>query len=148
MCRGPGGRVTHAHPEGQAGAMAVAVAASLAGMPTLASGADFLLEVLFYVPDSVTRQGIEWATGIPEDELYKAIRELGTGYNVSAQDTVPFCLWVAAHHLENYEQALWTTIQGMGDCDTTCAIVGGIVALSAEELPKDWMKRREPLLEF
>jgi len=64
------------------------------------------------------------------------------------QYSVPFCLWVASHYLEDCEKALWTTIKGLGDCDTTCAIVVGIVALSAEELPKDWMKRREPLLEF
>jgi ADP-ribosylglycohydrolase len=70
---------------------------------------------------------------------------LGTGNEVSAQDTVPFCLWSAAYHLENFEDALWWTARGLGDCDTTCAIVGGIVALSAPEIPALWLERREPL---
>jgi hypothetical protein len=33
----------------------------------------------------------------------------------------------------------------MGDCDTTCAIVGGIVALSAPRIPDLWLERREPI---
>lgn len=69
----------------------------------------------------------------------------GTGSRVSAQDTVPYCMWCAAHHMRDYAQALWTTVSGMGDRDTTCAIVGGIVALSAGQVPEDWRKHREPL---
>jgi len=82
---------------------------------------------------------------ISPGELYDAIQQLGTGNDVTAQDTAPFCLWSAAYHLENFEDALWWTAKGMGDCDTTCAIVGGIVALSASEIPALWLKRREPL---
>jgi ADP-ribosylglycohydrolase len=60
---------------------------------------------------------------------------------------VPFCLWAAAHHRGSYEEALWTTVSGLGDRDTTCAIVGGIVAMSAgvESIPKIWLESREPL---
>ena len=50
---------------------------------------------------------------------------LRTGGQISAQDTVPYCLWCAAHHLNNYETAIWVTVTGLGDRDTTCAIVGG-----------------------
>jgi hypothetical protein len=32
--------------------------------------------------------------------------------------------------------------------DTTCAIVGGIVALSSRHVPADWLARREPLPEL
>jgi ADP-ribosylglycohydrolase len=66
---------------------------------------------------------------------------------VSAQDTVPFCLWCAAKHLDNYEEALWATVSGLGDRDTTCAIVGGIVACytGAEGIPSNWLAAREPL---
>ena len=73
------------------------------------------------------------------------IRQLGNGSEVSAQDTVPFCLWSAAHHLPDFETTLWWTAKGMGDCDTTCAIVGGIVALSAPEIPVSCLERREAL---
>ena len=140
--------VTHAHPEGQAGAIAVAAAAAIAVNEPRPTGQEFLTATLEFVPDSLTQQRIQQAAEIPADRILDAIRELGTGYKVSAQDTVPFCLWIAAHHLDNYEEAQWWTVEGMGDLDTTCAIVGGIVALSAREIPATWLARREPLPEL
>ena len=136
--------VTHAHPEGKAGAVAVAVAAAIATYRPYPTGNDFLEAVLTYVPDGMTRSRIESAMKIPSDAVLDAMRILGSGEKVSAQDTVPFCLWSAAHRLDNYEAALWNTARGLGDVDTTCAIVGGIVALSAPEIPETWLKRREP----
>jgi ADP-ribosylglycohydrolase len=65
---------------------------------------------------------------------------------VAAFDTVPFCLWVVEHYRDDFEQALWTTVGGLGDRDTTCAIVGGIVALTST-IPTEWLKRREALPE-
>ena len=123
----------------------MAVAASIAARDNLSSGEDFLQETIEYIPTSKTKEAIQRALEIPPHRHDEAIRELGTGYKVSAQDTVPFCLWIAAHHLDNYEEALWCTVEGMGDCDTTCAIVGGIVALSAREVPAEWLTRREAL---
>ena len=140
--------VTHAHPEVLAGAIAVAAAAAIAANELHPAGQEFLTETLAFVPASITRQRIQQAAEIPADRILDAIRELGTGYKVSAQDTVPFCLWIAAHHLDNYEEALWCTVEGMGDLDTTCAIVGGIVALSAREIPNKWLERREALPEI
>ena len=137
--------VTHAHLEGQAGAIAVAVAASFAANKPCPSGNEFLKAVVLHIPNSITKTRIQQATQIAPDELPKAIQQLGTGSEVSAQDTVPFCLWSAAHHLSGFEDALWFTAKGMGDCDTTCAIVGGIVALSSPEIPALWIERREPL---
>lgn len=136
--------VTHAHIEGIAGT--VAVAAAIAATDSPPEGNDFLREIVPYVPaDTITRQKIILATPIPGNDLDSAILQLGTGHEVSCQDTVPFCLWCAAHHLDKFEQALWTTAKGLGDIDTTCAIVGGIVALSADEIPDLWLKEREAL---
>jgi ADP-ribosylglycohydrolase len=59
-----------------------------------------------------------------------AARLLGSGLKGTAPDTVPFALWCAARHIDHYEQALWATVSGLGDRDTTCAIVGGVVALA------------------
>lgn len=137
--------ITHAHVEGQAGAMAVAVAAALAANHSRPIGCDFLREALPLIPESVTNERIREAIDIPPDELYEAVRRLGSGSEVSAQDIVPFCLWSAAYHLEDFEIALWWTAKGMGDCDTICAIVGGIVALSSSGIPESWFERREPL---
>ena len=140
--------ITHAHPEGKAGAIAVAVAAAIAANLPHLSGREFLHEVLKCVPHSITRKQIQVAIDIPATELQLAVETLGSGSNISAQDTVPFCLWSAAYHLDNYEEALWHTVKGMGDRDTTCAIVGGIVSLSTQELPLAWQKQREPLPDF
>jgi ADP-ribosylglycohydrolase len=137
--------VTHAHLEGKAGAIAVAVAAAIATNRPYPKGNDFLKAIIPHVPESVTRSNLELALQIPSDALIEAMRRLGSGEKVSAQDTVPFCLWSAAYHLDNFENALWWTVKGLGDCDTTCAIVGGIVALSAPQIPKEWLQRREPL---
>jgi ADP-ribosylglycohydrolase len=137
--------VTHAHPEGQAGAIAVAVAAAIAATRPHPAGVDFLETALPFVPESLTKRGIQKALGIASEDLVSAARQLGTGLEISAQDTVPFCLWSAAHHLENYEDALWWTATAIGDCDTTCAIVGGIVALSSPQIPESWLTRREAL---
>ena len=52
---------------------------------------------------------------------------------------------MAADHLDNFENAICPTVQGMGDTATTCAIVSGIVALSTKSLPAEWLECREPL---
>lgn len=139
--------ITHAHPEGQAGAMAVAAAAALAAGKHHPSGLSFLKGVLAFVPDSITRERIEMSLEVSGDNLQEAVQQLGTGKQVSSQDTVPFCLWSAAYHLSDFAEALWSTVSGLGDRDTTCAIVGGIVALTAQHLPSVWIERREPLPE-
>ncbi len=136
--------VTHAHPEGQAGAMAVAAMAAIVSSPIQPIGIALLREVLSYVPASKTREGIVEATRIDPNEHQRAIAVLGTGDQVAAFDTVPYCFWIVAHHAQDYETALWTTVAGLGDRDTTCAIVGGIVALSTN-IPSEWLKRREAL---
>ena len=70
--------ITHAHPEGHAGSMAVAVAASIAASGPPPSGSDFLAEVLLHVPESVTKSKIERAMEISPDQVYDSIRELRT----------------------------------------------------------------------
>jgi ADP-ribosylglycohydrolase len=137
--------ITHTHPEGQAGAMAVAAAAAIAAQHDHPIGTAFLHAVLPFVPASLVQSGIEQAIDIPPAAHDRAIQQLGTGQGISAQDTVPYCLWCVAHHLDDYESAIWVTVAGLGDRDTTCAIVGGIVALSAGQVPLKWVQLREPL---
>ena len=104
--------------------------------------------VLPHVPDSVVREKIRHARALsPSASVTLAISALGNGSQISAQDTVPFVLWCAGQHLDSYEDALWLTVSGLGDRDTTCAMVGGIVTLSAglDSIPADWRAAREPL---
>jgi len=108
----------------------------------------FITRVVERVPESVVRQGIVLATGLsPDADVLDAVEALGNGRLVTCPDTVPFTLWCAARHLDSFEEALWTTVSGMGDRDTTCAIVGGIVAgyTGVEGIPAEWREAREPL---
>jgi ADP-ribosylglycohydrolase len=139
--------ITHAHPEASSGAVAVAVAAGIASNSKLTKQ-QFLNEVINYTPDSEVKSKIKRALELSETiSVENAAAILGNGTKVSAQDTVPFALWCAAQHLDNYTEALWTTVRGLGDRDTTCAIVGGIVACSAgaDTIPKEWLQAREAL---
>lgn len=144
--------ITHAHPEGIAGAIAVAIAASLAGrygiFGRLPTPQGFLDQILPHVPDSIVRERIRHARNLADGASVRlAVAALGNGSAISAQDTVPFALWCAAQRLDQYEEALWLTVSGLGDRDTTCAIVGGIVALSADAatVPAEWIACREAL---
>lgn len=144
--------VTHSHPEAIAGAIAVAVAAALAWQCREANErpvrAALIERVLAWVPKSDVRSKLRRARDIfPHTSAEAAASMLGSGYQVSAQDTVPYVLWCAGQFLEDYEEALWQTASGLGDIDTTCAMVGGIVALytGVEKIPEAWIEKREPL---
>jgi ADP-ribosylglycohydrolase len=143
--------VTHSHPEGQVGAMAVAAAAAWAATSSEAGlqGQAMLEWVHSHLEESVTRSNLERALALPfERTPAQAAALLGSGQKVTAQDTVPFALWCAARHLDNYPEALWATVSGLGDMDTTCAIVGSIVALCAPVgIPSEWQDRTEPVPE-
>jgi ADP-ribosylglycohydrolase len=142
--------VTHAHPEGIAGAVAVAAAAAWAWrLPDAARPpGDFLDLVLPLVPAGAVHTGIQHARELPATTpIQRVASVLGNGSDTAAHDTVPFALWCAARHLDDFETALWTTVSGLGDRDTTCAIVGGIVAshTGPTGIPAEWLRRREPL---
>lgn len=140
--------VTHAHPEGVAGAIAVAVATALAWRAREGLDIGWLRAVRDAVPAGYTRDAIDEAVVLtPDTSIVDAARALGNGSGVTAPDTVPLCLWVCAHHGHDFEHALWTTVRALGDRDTTCAIVGGILAVRAgyEGIPRTWRESREKL---
>lgn len=140
--------VTHAHMEGSVGAMAVAAAAALLlnkkqGL-YFGEGAAFLRDIADKLPESETKDKILSAVSIKkESSIDFVVSELGNGSRVIAQDTVPICLWCAAHYYASFEEALWITVSALGDRDTTCAIVGGMVSLYADEFPQQWVSHME-----
>jgi ADP-ribosylglycohydrolase len=144
--------VTHTHPEGVAGTIAVAVGAAMAwqlrAVPAPEFFKKFFAQVLEYTPESAVRRGILLASQTPaEVSIGDVAKALGNGSLVTAPDTVPFCIWMAAHHPHQFAETLGQTISVGGDCDTNAAIVGGIVALSAgrESIPAAWLKARETI---
>jgi ADP-ribosylglycohydrolase len=140
--------VTHTHPEGVAGAVAVALAAALVAADAELHGARLLDAVADRTPPGLVRDGISSAVSLLAlADARSAAAALGNGREISAQDTVPFCLWVAAKHPDDYAAAFWATASAGGDIDTTCAIVGGIVAARTglAGIPAEWVERCEPL---
>lgn len=144
--------VTHSHPDGVAGAIAVSVAAALATHSLLGKHAldaeTFLTEVAEYTPAGAVKTGIVSARELgTQASIHLAVKALGNGIGMTAADTVPFAIWNAAKSLNDFEAALWSTVAGLGDRDTTCAIVGGIVASSAppHTVPQSWRQMRESL---
>jgi ADP-ribosylglycohydrolase len=145
--------VTHAHPEGIAGGVATAVAATYAWQnrdrrdgETVKRG--LFAAVLAHARPGEVRSGVRHAATLGFDlSVETATRQLGNGSRISCQDTVPFCLWVAARHLDDYQAAIVETVRGGGDIDTNAAIVGGIVALAVgpDGIPGCWLEDREEL---
>jgi ADP-ribosylglycohydrolase len=149
--------VTHAHPEGIAGAALVAVGAAHAAAARLDGvrppAAAFLDRLQPYLIDGQVQRGMARARRLLGATVGEAAYELGNGSRVTAQDTVPFALWTAATHLDNYPAAITACVEAGGDVDTTAAIVGGIVAAytgladrpGAVGVPAAWLRAREEL---
>jgi ADP-ribosylglycohydrolase len=144
-------QVTHAHPEGIAGAVTVAATAALAAATRASSApdpAEFLRAAAARAPEGAVRDGVVAAAGLdPGTPPWQAADILGNGQRISAADTVPFALWSAAHHLDDLPGALWTTAEGLGDVDTTCAITAGVVSARTgiSRIPRRWLELTEPL---
>jgi len=141
--------VTHAHPEGLAGGVAVTVAAAIAAAARLDGHRpdpdQLLAAVAAHVAPGQVQDGLRRAVRI--DDAALAAYELGTGSRAMAQDSVPFAIWVAARHLDDYPAAITACVAGGGDVDTTAAMAGGIVAAytGVDGIPAGWLAAREPL---
>jgi ADP-ribosylglycohydrolase len=113
---------------------------------TTLTGEAFLDAVLARTPLSSVRQGIEKAHALKHiEDARSAGAILGNGIGIICEDTVPFCLWVASRFSSSFEDAIWATVSALGDRDTTCAIVGGMVILRTGEasIPGAWRARLE-----
>ena len=149
--------VTHAHPEGIAGAVAVARVASYLADARLRRGTPDAERIIAVAAEGVSGSVVSFGLGqaanrlgAPLDEV---VDELGNGRQVTAQDTVPFCVWVVATWPTDYPAAIAACVEARGDIDTTCAIVGGMIAAytgvgdhdDVRGVPAEWLAAREPL---
>jgi ADP-ribosylglycohydrolase len=137
---------THAHPDGAAGAIAVAVAAAR----VFAGERDpraLLDAVVAHTPAGPTREGLGRAIPLLRAEHITVAAELGNGSHVLSADTVPFAIWCAATHLDDFVGACWSCVEVGGDIDTTCAMAGGIIvgAVGLAGIPDGWLTSRETL---
>lgn len=146
-------RVTHGNHEAAEGAVAVALAAGLAassrGTPT-PSRTQFLELIASYLLPGLVLEGMENALQVGNVSAATAARLLGSGQEVAAFDTVPFALWAARGNLDDFESGFWTTVAGLGDRDTTCAMAGGVIAarLGVNGIASKMLDVSEPLPDF
>ena len=140
--------VTHGHPEAAEGAVAVALAAALlARVAQAPRRAQLLSDVASYCRPGPVRDGVVAAAEIGDVSAADAAWLLGSGDQLSAADTVPFAVWAAGGHPDDFEETFWTTVAGLGDRDTTCAMACGIVAArtGTPGIPDSWLTIVEPL---
>ncbi|MBX3082243.1 MAG: ADP-ribosylglycohydrolase family protein [Anaerolineae bacterium] len=144
--------VTHAHPEGIAGGIAVTMAAAIVTnarqQPHALTRETFLSAILSRMPPSEIRRKLEKALALnPTTTPHEASKRLGNGRPSIAQMTVPFALWLAGSYLDDFQVAIEKTASVGGDIDTNCAIVGSIVAshTGLDQIPADWLHRLETL---
>ncbi|MGE7433444.1 MULTISPECIES: ADP-ribosylglycohydrolase family protein [Kitasatospora] len=142
---------THFNPEAVSGAVAVALAAAFAARSrgeVAPDRVELLGRVAELLPDSDVRSGLRIAARFPAGtSIRHAASVLGSGLQISAQDTVPFALWCAAGQLDSLPEAIWDTLGGWGDMDTTCAIAAGVVAARTglAEVPPSWTAAQQEL---
>jgi ADP-ribosylglycohydrolase len=138
--------VTHSNIEGICGAIAVAIATAIAVQYRIEkvkfTSSEFIEKIVKELPESDTKSKIIKSISIPYSYSIATVSGiLGNGVKMTAQDTVPFAIWCAAHNLDSFENSLWKAVSILGDRDTICAIVGGITIVSSDgsTIPKEWM---------
>lgn len=151
--------VTHCHPEGIAGSIAITTLshnvtdALIRGhivdpnMPQI-----YYQNLLRLTLKGQVWDGIAKARDLPYDmPIGKVIQILGNGQHVTCQDTVPLCCYLVIKHLalnrespDLYEKAIIETSMAFGDVDTNCAIVGGIIGIVCPP-PEKWSQFCKPM---
>lgn len=139
--------MTHSDPKACYGAIAVAVAARMAGRLQAVTGREFLQEV-----SAMLGEGGRECTGL----LVQAVESVGRGEPTSdfadslglkkgvsgyVYHTVPVAVHAWLSHPADYRTAVIQVIECGGDTDSTAAIVGGIVGagVGREGIPGLWV---------
>lgn len=146
--------VTHCHPEGIAGSIAIALLSKYISLLSEWENYDpsSLFNLLLEdVPRGQVWDGIKKASELPFDTpLTKLMEVLGNGTYVTCQDTVPLCVFLTIRALcqykveEMYEKVIIETCMCFGDVDTNCAIVGGMIGIISAP-PERWVRYCQPM---
>lgn len=142
--------VTHTNNEAIAGAISIAIATAIATKMKVEnksiSPIEFIDSILLEIPDSDTKSKIAKSKSLSYNYHIETIKSiLGNGVKMTSQDTVPFVVWCSAYNLNNFESGLWKAVSILGDRDTICAMVGGILIMSSYEskMPIEWVNNVE-----
>jgi len=144
--------ITHANIEAIAGAIAIAIGTALTTKMKVENCVlqphEFIDAIIAELPDTDKKSKIATSKTVSINYHIETVKSiLGNGSNMTSQDTVPFAIWCAAHHLENFEDALWKAVSILGDRDTICAMVAGMVIMTSksEKVPTEWIAAVEKI---
>lgn len=142
-------RLTHTDPKAEYGALAVALAANLAGLDAPVDGHDFVrkLRRLFDEQPAdelleLLDQAVESASRNETLKTFAASLGLDNGVSGYVYHTVPVAIHAWLSHQDDFRQAIVEVVRCGGDTDSTAAIVGGIVGcrVGKEGIPPDWIQ--------
>lgn len=138
---------THTHEEAIDGAVAIALATFDAfALRGSHAAPKPLTDVAASLPAGTLRSRLNRAARLSERADVRTVTAaVGSSISLLARDTVPFCLWVFQTHADDFEAAMWSCVTAGGDTDTTCAIVGALVAArgGADAVPRAWRDATE-----
>lgn len=136
--------VTHAHPDGIAGAtlQAHALRALLLTRPDSFDSGQFLNALLLNhdFPRWVTDR-LALVRSLLNSEPMTVAQKLGSG--VLAVDSVPCAIWAFASHHTRFEDVVTSACSLGGDTDTICAMAGALAGalLGYQAIPEWWRLR-------
>jgi ADP-ribosylglycohydrolase len=143
-------RITHTDPKAEYAAMAVALAAHIAGTGEQIQPGKFLDRLQLFLDDDepanelvdLLAQAVDSVSVGQTTEEFAADLGLGKGVSGYAYHSVPVAIHAWLAHPSDFREAVLSVIRCGGDADSTGAIVGGIVGcrVGREGIPDKWLQ--------
>jgi len=143
-------RITHTDPKAEYGALAVALAAQMAGRGKPVEGLEFTHAVREVLSDAsadellaILDETVASALMGRSTPEFAASIDLDKGVSGYVYHTVPVAIHAWLSHPNDFRSAVIDVVRCGGDTDTTGAIVGGLVgaAVGRPGIPPEWLAR-------
>ena len=140
--------ISHTDPKAYRGALAIAVAAKLAGENKKVDP-DSFLESFKKINDSkceefdeILKKTIQSVNSKQSTQNFAESLGLSKGVTGYIYHTIPIAIHAWLSNQDNFQTGLMNTIQCGGDTDTVGSIVGSLIGIQvgAENIPENWRK--------
>ena len=140
--------ISHTDPKAYRGALAIAVAAKLAGESKKVDSNSFL-ESFEKINDSkceefdeILNKTIQSVNSKQSTQSFAQSLGLSKGVTGYIYHTIPIAIHAWLSNQDNFQTGLMNTIQCGGDTDTVGSIVGSLIGIQvgAENIPENWRK--------
>jgi ADP-ribosylglycohydrolase len=143
-------RITHTDPKAEYGALAVAYAARCAASGSVSVGSEFFAGLADFLPQAakteflpLVERAVQSAAAGDSTPVFAESLGLGRGVTGYVYHTVPVALHSWLRNQRDFRSGVMEVIRCGGDCDTTAAIVGGIIGsgVGKNGIPAAWISR-------